>query len=187
MVFVVSLIAILAFTSVTQGWMIVKLKLYEAALLFVVVVALFRPDFVLNQVYPEFERIEFERFVAGEIFVEPGRKVRFHVVRETDYGDRFKLFVVETPEGEAWGRGGPYGIELAQAEDGRKRVANLDFNGPAEQAGLGFGDFVTEIDVEQLDRPPKEIVYPFGLVLLGFVILLQLARRRRGAAEAAAG
>ncbi|MCH8110878.1 MAG: TRAP transporter permease [Proteobacteria bacterium] len=187
MVFIVSLIAILAFTSVTQGWMIVKLKLYEAALLLVIVVALFRPDFVLNQVYPEFERIEFERFVAGEIFVEPGRKVRFHVVRETDYGDRFKLFVLETPEGEAWGRGGPYGIELAQAEDGRKRVANLDFNGPAEQAGLGFGDFVTEIDVEQLDRPPKEIVYPFGLVLLGFVILLQLARRRRGTAEAAVG
>lgn len=183
-VFVVSLIAILCFSSVTQGWMIVKLKLYEAALLLVVVVALFRPDFVLNQVFPEFEGIEFERLIAGEVFVEPGRNVRFHVVRETDYGDRFKLFVLATPEDETSARGGQYGIALAQAEDGRYRVSNLDFNGPAEQAGIDFGDFVTEFDIEQLDRPPKEIVYPFGLVLLGFVLLLQL-RRRRTAAEAA--
>ena len=140
---------------------------------------------MLNQVFPEFESIELERFVAGEMFVDPGRNVRFHVVRETDYGDRFKLFVLTTPEGDSSGRGGPYGIELAQVEDGRYRVANLAFDGPAEQAGLKFGDVVTDFDVAQLDRPPKELVYPFGLALLGFVLLLQL-RRRRAAAEVAA-
>lgn len=183
MVFVVSLIAILAFSSVTQGWMIVKMKLHEGVLLLVVVVALFRPDFVLNQVFPEFESIEFERFVASEVFIEPGRNVRFHVVRETDYGDRFKLFVLKTPDDKSVGRGGPYGVELILAEDGRYRVGNLDFNGPAEQAGLDFGDVVTDFDVEQLDRPPKEIVYPFALAILGLVILLQMGRRRRALAE----
>ena len=66
----------------------------------VIVVALFRPDFVLDQFLPEFQSLDFERFAASEVFVEPGRKVRFHVVRETDYGDRFKLFVLETPEDE---------------------------------------------------------------------------------------
>ncbi len=44
---------------------------------------------------------------------------------------------------------------------------------------MDFGDYVTDIDIEQLDRPPKELVYPFALALLGLVIFLQLGRRRR--------
>ena len=42
-VFVVSLTAILAFSCITQRWMIVRLKVYEMAMLAVVVVALFPP------------------------------------------------------------------------------------------------------------------------------------------------
>ena len=72
----------------------------EPSAMLVIVVALFRPDFVLDQFLPEFQSLDFKRFAASEVFVEPGRKVRFHVVRETDYGDRFKLFVLETPEDE---------------------------------------------------------------------------------------
>ena len=41
---------------------------------------------------------------------------------------------------------------------------------------------VTDVDVEQVGQPPKQLVYPFGLALLGVVIFSQLIRRRRAQA-----
>ena len=51
----------------------------------------------------------------------------------------------------------------------------------AEQAGIDWGDYVTGVDVEQTDLPPKELIYPAGLALLGLVFLSQLVRGRRAA------
>ena len=87
---------------------------HEMAIVLVVVVALFRPDFILNQFSPEFEPIDLTAFAAGETSVEPGRNVRFHVVRQTDYGDRFKLFTIETPEGTDPVTG-PYGVSIVNS------------------------------------------------------------------------
>jgi TRAP transporter 4TM/12TM fusion protein len=182
MVFVVSLIAILCFSAATQGWFLVKTKWYEIVLLLVVVLALFRPDFVLDQFSPAYAPVAADRFVAGEISLEEGRRLRMHVVRETPYGDRFKLFVMEAPAQADAGKLGPYGLLVEATGDGRYEVLDLAFKGPAETIGIRFGDYVTEVDVEQLGRPPKEIVYPFALALLGLIIGMQLVRRRAAAA-----
>ena len=179
MVFAMSLLAILSFSSITQGWMFVRLKLHEGALLAIVMVALFRPDFILDQFSPAFATVDPVAFAAGDVAVEPGRQVRFHVVRKTDYGDRYKLFVLAMPEGAGPNLRDRHGLDLEATEDGRFAVADLAFNGPAETAGMDFGDYVTTIDVEQTGRPPKEIIYPFGLVVLGVVVALQYARWRR--------
>ena len=185
MVFVVSLIAILAFSTITQRWMFTKLRIYEMALLAVVVVALFRPGFVMNQIYPAFAAFDLASFAAGEATVEPGRKVRFHVVRETNYGPRYKLFVIEAPAAGAADVQQSFGVTLEAAPDDRFEVVDLAFDGLAERRGLKWGDFVTEVDVEQLDQPAKQLIYPFALALLAAVIALQLARRRRELAAAA--
>ncbi len=179
MIFVVSLIALLSFGSLTQGWMIIKIKLHEALLLVVVIVALFRPGFVMDQFYPEFAPLELDKFAAGEVTAARGYTVRFHVVRSTDYGDRFKLYRVATPDMPAAGPEEIYGITLQPVEDDRYEFAKLASRGLAEQAGVKLGDFETDIDVEQVGLPPKQLVYPFGLALLGVVIASQLYRRRR--------
>ncbi|GIS90991.1 MAG: hypothetical protein CM1200mP20_10320 [Pseudomonadota bacterium] len=59
----------------------------------------------MNQIYPEFSPIHIDRFSSGELKIEKGRKIRLHVTRETDYGDRYKLFVFTLPEGRDthWG------------------------------------------------------------------------------------
>ncbi len=178
-VFVVALTAIFCFASATQGWLIVKTRIYEIVLLLVVTLALFRPDFVMNQIYPAYAPIDLAAFAAGEKSIEPGREFRIHVTRETDYGDRFKLYRLKAPTGP----GVPaYGLKIEREDDGRHSVSDITFNGLAEKAGLQFGDYVEIIDVEQLGRPAREWVYPFAYALLGIIVALQLVRRGRASA-----
>jgi len=181
MIFIVSLIAIFCFTSATQGWLIVKTNWAERIVLLVVMFALFRPDFFLNQVYPEYSPMNFEKFAQNDVTVEKDRKIRVKAVRETEYGDRFKLFVIPAPGGEAGQKA--LGMELEKVERGYN-VANLGFNGLAEKAKIEFGDIVTTVEVEQTDRPAKELVYPIALLILAGVLWLQWMRREKDPAPA---
>ena len=185
LVVVMSLLAILAFSALTQGWMFVKVRWFEGVLLALACFMLFRPGFFMDRIAPPFEPVGFEAFVAGDFRAEPGRHVRFHVTRETDYGERYKLFSFETPESPAASPAETFGLALEREEDGRHAVVDLAFNGMAERAGLDWGDYVTGVDVEQVDLPPKELVYPVGLALLALAGLSQYRRRRRAAPEPA--
>ena len=183
MVFAVSLIAILCFSSLTQNYMLVKNRFYEAILLAFITVALFRPDAILDQVSPAFADVDMKAFVAGEDN-HPGRTVRFHVTHETEYGDRFRLYRVPTPElGAAMPEFGLYGARIETDDEGRYVVTELLPKGLAQQAGIEEWDVVTGVDVEQVGRPPKELVYPFALAILGLVILMQYGRWRRQRAD----
>ncbi len=96
-----------------------------------------------------------------------------------DYGDRFKLYRVATPDMAVTDPFVRYGIKIEPTDDDRYAVADLAVGGLAEQIGLELGDYVTDVDVEQVDLPSKQLVYPFALALLAVVIGLQLGRRRR--------
>jgi TRAP transporter 4TM/12TM fusion protein len=178
-VFVVSLVAILSFSALTQGWMFVKLRLYESVLLVFVIVALFRPGFVMDFIRPEFAPLDIERFIAGKAEIVPGRAVRFHVVRKTDYGDRFKLFILPAPDNAT----GPaaFGLTLGPAgREGRRPIEETKFLGAAEKTGIrAFEDFVTGVDVASPGRPAREWIWLAGLAVLGLVVAGQLVRRRR--------
>jgi hypothetical protein len=178
LVFAMSLLAILAFASVTQNWLFVRNRLWESALLAVAIVMLFRPGLFMDRIYPPFKTIAPEAYVSGEFAPQPGQIVRFHVVRETRYGDRYKLFALRTPESGPQIQG-PFGLTLDRAGDGHWQVQAVVFNGPAEAAGMRFGDIVTDIDLELSGLPPKELVYPFALILLGGVVFSQSMRKRR--------
>ncbi len=186
LVFVVSLTALLCFSSATQGWLLIKTRLYESALLLVVTVALFRPDFIMNQFYPEFATFDMDKFVAGEAVAPPGYSVRFHVVRTTDYGDRFRLYRIGTPDMAAAPPDERYGVTIEATAEGDYVVADLAFAGLAEQVGLELGDTVVEVDVEQVGQPAREWIYPFAYALLALIIGLQWMRRRRAQAGQAA-
>lgn len=191
MVFVISLLAILAFSSLTLNWMFVKNRLWENVVLAVVTLALFRPGVILDLVYPEFEPVVLQDFVEGRFMQEPGRTVRFHMTVHTDYGERFRLYRLETPQTSADTPMATYGVRLIPAKDpqyaGNFELVDVAVMGVLEKAGLDWrGDptYVTEIDVEQLNRPAKEWIYPLALILLGGVVFSQLRRgRRKGATE----
>ncbi len=186
MVFVVSLLAILAFSSVTQNWMFVKNRLWESVVLAVVAIALFRPGFLLDLVYPEFKTVALQDFVDGSFKPGPGRTVRLHMTVHTDYGERFRLYRLETPQSATTNPMSTFGVELIPAEDpsyaGSFELVDVAFMGALEKAGFEWkGDptYVTAVDIEQPDRPAKEWLYPFALILLGTVVISQLRRIRK--------
>ncbi len=50
--------------------------------------------------------------------------------------------------------------------------------GPAEKVGINFFDYVTSVDIEQINRPAKELVYIPAFLLLILIILGQVRRLR---------
>ena len=180
MIFVMTLLALFSFSSLTQGWVLIKTTIVESILLAAVVVCLFRPDFVMDQFFPKFATFDTAKFVSGEASVTPGYSIRFHLTRSTDYGDRFRLYRGFTPNLIDTNPEARYGLTMAPAGEGRFEVTNLMPQGLAEQAGIEIGDYLTEFDEERVGQPPKEWIYPVGLALIGIVLGLQMIRRRRG-------
>ncbi len=181
MVFVVSLIALLCFCSVTQNWLLVRLRWFESVLLVAAMISLFRPDFVLDQFWPEYRTAPLATFAKGSEIAPPGRTVRLHVLRDTDYGDRLRLLVARPEDDSTTWTVEDFGLTLgpASARNGAYEVLDLEFNGLGETMGLTWGDYITEVDVSEPGRPAKALVYPFGLIIVGFVLSLQFALRRR--------
>ncbi|HAA93117.1 MAG TPA: C4-dicarboxylate ABC transporter, partial [Rhodospirillaceae bacterium] len=181
-IFIVALIAMMSFSAAIQGWMLVRANVVERVLLLVVTIMLFRPDFVLDQFSPAWADIDLRQYAAGSAKLERDRNMRIHVTRETDYGDRYKLYVIPVP---ATGSGPaaigakfePVPPNSDEAKKGDYQLGALSFTGAAGKVGLKRGDIVTGVSVEQLDRPAKEFVYPAGFLILGLVILLQWRRR----------
>ena len=165
----------MSFSSATQGWFLTKNRWYEGAALLLATWMLFLPNAAMNQVLPEFGSTSMESFIAGDIALEEGQKVRLHVTRHTNYGDRYKLYVF-TPEGKAMGAE-QLGLELVQ--DGEAWVvSNMAFMGAAEKVGIDYYDEITAIDTQQLDRPATEWVYLGGFMIIALVMLSQWSRRR---------
>jgi len=69
-----------------------------------------------------------------------------------------------------------YGINLTQ-EKNKTIVDTLKWNGQAKKNGFQMGDIISEFKVENADRPDKDIIYPFGLMLL--IIFGYLNYRRK--------
>ena len=174
LIFCVSLIAIFAFTSAAQGWLLTKLKWYEIIALLLITVSMFRPDFIMNRIYPEYT--ELRSNFDEQIFYEETRKIRLHVTRYTDYGERYKMFAFLVEPKTSKSVLQLTGIELEKNSNNNFDVVNLEFMGPGEKKGMDFYDEVTKLEINSLDRPPKELVYIFGLIILGLVLFNQ--RRR---------
>ena len=88
-----SLIGILVFTAATQAWFINRLKLYEIIIFLIISLSLLAPDFVLNKFYPQYNYRDLTQIHL--LNLEPNREVRFKVTRLSEYGERYKLFVIE--------------------------------------------------------------------------------------------
>ncbi len=51
-------------------------------------------------------------------------------------------------------------------ENERYIVNTLKWNGKAKKGGFEMGDYISELKIENTDRPSKTIVYPLAILLL---------------------
>ena len=169
-VVVASTIAMLIFAAVTMNWFRVKTRLWETALLAVAVALLFRPDFFMDYVAPEYVHV-------------PGAKV-YDVARDTPDAGRIVMVIKGTTvEGDdvrktVAVRLGPTG------EDGRKRlteagltltqlgdavqISAVKFGSRAKKSGFEQGFDVDRIEVPS-GRPSAHWFYLPALLLIAIV------------------
>ncbi|MDC0418548.1 TRAP transporter permease [Pelagibacteraceae bacterium] len=164
-VIITSLVGILVFTSATQGWFISKLRWYEIIVFLFISLSLLAPEAVLNKFYPKFEQQQLSVEKIVPLSFEANREVHIKVTRPSEYGDRYKLFVINKKSFNQNFNIQDYGIDLTE-ENNKIIINKVKWNGLAKKSGIKIGDIISNFKVENLDRPNKAIVYPFALLFL---------------------
>ena len=184
--------AMLMFAAATQGYWLVKNRLWESAALLLAAFSLFRPGFWWDMAYPHYDSAPPRQVVEVARQLEDDAALRLRVTGETFDGRR-RTTTVGLPLGarqdDGTARMAAVGLVLRE-EGERVFIDNLAFGTPAEGLRREFGvDFDWEVlHVETLaDRPPKQWVYLPALALLGVVWLAQRRRRTGRAGEDGAG
>ena len=173
-VIITSLIGILVFTSATQGWFINKLRWYEILIFLVISISFLSPEFVLNKFYPKYNYLNIEQ-IQNSVF-DPEKEVRIKVTRLSEYGERYKLFLIEKNSFDKKFNLKDYGMDLIN-ENNTIVVDNLNWKGKAKKSGIEIGDLISEFKIENLNRPDKKIVYPIALIFL--IIFGYLNKKRQ--------
>jgi hypothetical protein len=144
------------------------MRWYEIVVFLLISLSFLRPGFVLDKFYPKFEYTPLQINNLEMVNLKSDHDVHIKVTRNTDYGERYKLFVIKK---NSFGKNyslKDYGINLVDQE-GKMIIDTLDWKGFAKKSGIEMGDIITEFKIENLDRPNKGIVYPFALLfLIGF-------------------
>jgi len=174
LVIVTSLIGILVFTAATQRWFFNKLRWYEIIVFLFISISLLSPDFVLNKFYPKYNYKDLNKIHL--LNLEPNKEARLKVTRLSEYGERYKLFVINKNTFKNKFNLEEYGINLIKDEN-KIVVDTLKWNGLAKKEGFETGDFISEFKIENLNRPNKGIVYPLAILLL--IIFGYLNYRRK--------
>jgi TRAP transporter 4TM/12TM fusion protein len=175
LVIITSLIGILVFTAATQGWFFNKLRFYEIIIFLIISLSFLAPDFVLNKFYPKYNYEDLSQMHL--INLDNSKENRFKVTRLSDYGERYKLFVIEKNTFKSKFTLENYGISISNIQN-KIIVNSIKWNSEAKKDGFQTGDIISEYKIENLDRPKKFLVYPFAFSGLLFFGYLNYKRRK---------
>ena len=176
-----SVIAMLVFSSATQGWWFTRNKWWETVLLLVLTFSFFRPGFWWDMIYPakvlspgvEIAQITEQMNVGQSLELRVGGENL-----EGDYTEKTVRLPFDDQAKTAEERISSMGLMLTEADD-KMIVDMVEFGSPAESAGIDF-DWEIKWVVQDADRPMKEWVFiPALLILIG----LGLNQRKRARKE----
>ncbi|KEA64549.1 TRAP-type uncharacterized transport system, fused permease component [Marinobacterium lacunae] len=178
-----AIVAILVFSAATQGYWLVKSRLWETAALLLIAFSLFRPGYWWDMVYPPSVVLPAAQIDTEVEKLKAGDFIRLNFIGMTIEGDEVSKTIqlqLDDDSGDATARLESLGLMLSP--DGDKRIVDLVvFGSAAEKSGVDFGWEITGIQAKA-DRPPKELVFIPAMLLLAFVGWLQ---RRRSNTETA--
>jgi len=188
LVFVVALSAMLTFAAATQGFFLVRSRLWETAALLLIAFTLFRPGFWWDMIYPPYEEVaptSVEQVAEAASDVLPGQPLRLVAEGYTLEGDFVTRHVALNLAGDGTGaeRLSEAGLTLRE-DEGKVVIDMVTFSSAAEKVGLDFDWTITQV-LSEADRPPRELMYIPAYLLLGLIMVIQNGRRRRQATRAA--
>ncbi|MGY6567513.1 MAG: TRAP transporter permease [Salinarimonas sp.] len=188
-VFIKATLAMLVFAAATQGFFLVKSRLWESAALLLVTFMLLRPDFFMDRIVPPWERVEPTQLYEIVADLPDDAVIRLKVegphIRDGSMQERLMAFdlgpAIDDPE-----------LRYRQATDlpamieDDRVVLEEPFN-PRSFAGrtlenLDFYDFdnpvqLTAVEIEA-EQPLHELFYIPAFLIFGLVYLLQSRRLR---------
>ena len=161
-----AVVAILVFSAATQGYWLVKSRLWESLVLVLIAFTMFRPGFWWDEIYPPLVQVGADQ-IYQEIDATPvDGQLRVIVEGETLDGDfvnkRVMLLMSEGESPEE--RLKEAGLELRN-DDGIMIVDALGFGSQAEQSGVDFDWEVKSVE-KRTDRPSKEWMFIPAMLLL---------------------
>tara|TARA_B100000242_G_scaffold38755_1_gene23153 strand:- start:155 stop:982 length:828 start_codon:yes stop_codon:yes gene_type:complete len=165
LVIITSLIGILVFTSATQQWFINKLRWYEIIAFLIISLSFLAPDYVLGKFYPKFNEQKLSAESIQNLSFDPSKEVHIKVTRVTEYGERYKLFVIDKGKFENEYNLKEYGLTLFD-QNNKLIVDKLNWRGEAKKSGFQMGDIISNFKIENPERPNKAVVYPIALIFL---------------------
>ncbi|MCG7909644.1 MAG: TRAP transporter permease [Candidatus Thiodiazotropha taylori] len=172
------LAAMLLFVSATQGWLIVRSRLWESAALLLVVFSLFRPDFWQQQFYPSMAWQPPQQIDGYLAELQSGDKLRVQVEVEDERGEMIKKDVLlQAPTMQGHLSLESFGL-LTEADSEGLRVVDVVFMSAAEGAGLeaGFTHRVHGYYLPQ-QQPDKNWFLILPLLLLALILFVQQRRK----------
>ncbi|MBT4932397.1 MAG: DUF3394 domain-containing protein [Rhodospirillaceae bacterium] len=184
-VFVIAVIAMMLFAAATQGFFLVRNKIWETVALLLVAFTLFRPGFWLDQIVSPFIPVNPSK-VYEFVNDVPENGMMTVVVTGPDYdtGEQTTTTLM-VPLGrplEAAERLRSAGLSVT-VEDGLTKIEEPMQGTPFFQSIGSLFDYYGDAPVimstiqKKADRMPKELFYIPALILLGFIVISQ--RRRK--------
>ncbi len=172
-------VAMLVFAAATQGYFMVRSRWYESIALLLVTFTLFRPGFWWDMVYPPFERHPANELTEMIAKAPADARQRIWIEGINLDGKEIKKGVLLPlgAEGSAPERLKRVGLQLMPLGD-KMQVAVVQFGSTAEKLGIEQGFDITQIEVAA-DRPDKEWMFIPAMGVLGLIVMMQRARRRR--------
>ena len=183
-VFCISLIAMLVFAAVTQGYFIAKTKKWEAVVLILIVFMLFRPDFFLNQWQERYTETRGPAALTALGELPTGSTARLRIsAPDFDTGIVGEITVMLTPEAEGSGSERLDAVGLSVIEDGDMLVLDEPFPGTPYFSQLAndydfYGNAPAQIEAIEIenDRMAQEIFFIPALLLLLMIVAIQRPR-----------
>ena len=184
MVFFISLIAMLVFASVTQGYFIARTRRWEAAVLMLCVFMLFRPGFFLDQIQEQYSETSGPAALTALSDVPVGDTARLRIsAPDFDTGIVGTITITVTPEAEGTGEERLDAVGLTVIETDGLLTLEEPFPGTPFFETLAndydfYGDAPAQIEAIQVenDRMPKEIFFIPALLLILLIVAIQRPR-----------
>ncbi len=181
-----AVVAMLLFAAATQGYWLVKSRLWESLALVLVSFTLFRPGFWWDMMFPPLVLESPAKIEQLAEQVPAGGELRFTAFGINIDGDEVTRTVVLPmgTAGEGAQRLAEAGLEV-RVEGEKAYIDNLVFGSPAEQAGLDFDWEILSVETEA-ERWPRQLMYVPALLVLGLIALAQRGRRKHSRTVVAA-